>query len=351
VDGEVVSRIRLYERRIRLGNSIVRCGMIGDVCTHPDHRHKGYGSGCLRDAIDYFRTQGIHMSIILSGVFGFYGSEHWEKFPMHSYTGPVEHLRVPVREIYHVRRFERDEDLHAVIRIYDEYCEGRSLTVVRSPEYWRRHFYWRTGEDMGYFLIAEDEQRITGYVREPGRFTRRGNVISELCYLPGHEVASFDLLEACIRIARKAHEEKLGFLLPADSPPLDAIKACEGVTEEVSETTLLRIIDLRQLLWELLPELNDHLSGNATRFEGAITFKVLDQQAGLRVRRNEVRLLEVPTAEAEIIACDQPTFFKMITGYAPASQVYLPGVPDNVVEVLDKLFPKGTPIFWPTDAV
>ncbi len=351
VSGEIVAHVRLYERRVHLGRSVLRLGAIGDVCTHPDHRQKGYASGCLRDALGYFGTQGFHLSMAVSEELGLYGKEGWGKFPHHVYSGDPEKLRVPVRQIYHVRQFAHEEDLHYLMRIYDEYCEGRSLAVVRAPEYWRKHFTWRTDEDRDGFLIAEDEQRVVGYVRRLGKRGCPEGTVTELCYLPDHEMASFDLVEASIRSARAAQLENLSFYLPADSPPLEAIKSLSGVTEEVVESMLLRLINLRQLLWELLPELNLDLAASPTRFEGAITFKVLDQQAGVEVSHNEVSLLDVPTSEAEVISCDQSTFFKMITGYASAGELPLPGVTPGVIEVLNKLFPKGNPVFWPTDGV
>ena len=44
VNDRVVSTLRVWERRIRIGASLVTMGGIGGVCTHPKYRGVGYAS-------------------------------------------------------------------------------------------------------------------------------------------------------------------------------------------------------------------------------------------------------------------------------------------------------------------
>ncbi len=55
VEGKVVTTLRNWERRLRIGSSIVRMAGVGGVGTHPEHRGRGYASALMRDAAESMR--------------------------------------------------------------------------------------------------------------------------------------------------------------------------------------------------------------------------------------------------------------------------------------------------------
>ena len=141
IDGKFVCHIRIYPRQIRLAGQVIGTGNIGGVCTDPDHRRKGYASELLRDALIYMDGHDIPMSIIHSGVTGFYASEGWDTFPQYRYAYQTR-AKLQRQQSIEVRRFERHRDLHAVARVHEAYNQDRSLSFVRDADYWQRHFSW-----------------------------------------------------------------------------------------------------------------------------------------------------------------------------------------------------------------
>ena len=347
VDGQVVSHIRIYERDYRIGTTPVHGGGIGDVCTHPKERKRGYGAGCLRDAIDYFKEHGYLMSMILSGVFGFYLSEKWEKFPAHTYSVPIRGVRVPrpPRGVYSVRWFEPDtDDLEQVMDVYDAYSRNKSLSVVRSALYWRRRMRWQSGETAGSFFVAERKGRIVGYARSMG---------SEMCMLPGEEGSALALYDALVRHARKRRVETLSFRLVSDNPLMEAFANSPKVELRTRMTTLLRFIDLRGLLERILDELQLRWIRSGLRWEGAFDLRArgVRQSAALVVRNREVSVAPRVKGNAAKLAWTQADLFKLITGYGRLADLPVGNLDKRAKAALGALFPRGDVVFWQTDTV
>src|SRR5207302_4096845 len=162
-DGRIVSHLRLYDRWQRVGPVPVRVGCVGDVCTLPDHRKRGYCRATLEDALRYWDETGYDLSMIVSGV-GVYAACGWAPFPEQQFGLPaVDHHEAAGRREYETRRFVRGEDLTAVAAVYDAYNRERSLTTVRPSSYWERHFAWIAGEIEEAFLVAERAGTVVAY--------------------------------------------------------------------------------------------------------------------------------------------------------------------------------------------
>jgi len=80
VDGEIASHLRVFDNRRRVGDCLVRTAEIGDVCTHPRHRGRGYMTALLNFAVTQLHLQGFDISSVYSGVF-IYQKAGWVAFP------------------------------------------------------------------------------------------------------------------------------------------------------------------------------------------------------------------------------------------------------------------------------
>jgi predicted N-acetyltransferase YhbS len=346
VNGKVVSHIRIYERDYRIGTTPVPGAGIGDVCTHPKHRMKGYGAGCLRDAIGYFKERGQHMSMILSGVFGFYLSEKWEKFPQHTYAVPLS-VRVPrvKKGTYAVRWFERDtDDLEQCMDVYSAYSRDKSLSVVRTPLYWRRRLRWQTGETPESFLVAERAGRIVGYVRGNG---------AEMCMFPEERDSALALYDALVRWNRKRQQERVRLRVPGDNPLFAVLEGNPKVEKQTSMGCLLRFIDLQGVLGTILDELQLRWLRSGLRWEGAFLFKAkgVRQSAALTVAGREVAVSASAQGRPAVLSWTQADLFKLLTGYGKLEDLPLEGVDKGARRALAALFPRGDVVFWSTDTV
>lgn len=80
VDGEIASHIRIFDSRRRVGSCLVRSAEIGDVCTHPRHRGRGYMTALLNVAAHHLYLRGYDISSVYSGV-PIYQKAGWVAFP------------------------------------------------------------------------------------------------------------------------------------------------------------------------------------------------------------------------------------------------------------------------------
>ncbi|MFQ6047892.1 MAG: GNAT family N-acetyltransferase [Phycisphaerae bacterium] len=341
VDGQVVSHVRLYEQRLRMGRAVMRCGSIGDVCTLPEHRRRGYGRRLLEDALDYFRQEGFDFSMILSGVFEFYRTAGWEKYPLYNFVVRTDRGGVQPPGGYQVRRFVREADLQQVAAIYEQYNRGNAMSQVRDDYYWRRHFSWLRRETEDGFLVATSGQRIVGYVR------CGLDSLLELGYLPGHAAAAVALLEAVHRLMLKRRVGQLTVYLPWREPLVEVLKNNFRCRTVLDETTLVKVVNLRSILAKLLPDLQQRAVGlpAGTRLSLAVTCD--GQSVHLAVEPGRVELVDSPGAEAEL-HLNNRQLFCLLTGSDQHVELDLEPPARLVVETL---FGRGNPIFWRIDGV
>ena len=121
VNDKVVSTLRVWERRIRVGASLVTMGGIGGVCTHPNYRGVGYASALMRDTIDYLRTMGCDLGVLFTIIpAAFYRRLGWTSFPMHGFSVACDSGVYSVdSSAWQVADFNAETDLDAVARLYD----------------------------------------------------------------------------------------------------------------------------------------------------------------------------------------------------------------------------------------
>jgi predicted acetyltransferase len=77
---EIASHIRIFDRPRAIGDCAIRCAEIGDVCTHPRHRGRGFMTALLNVAAQLLTQQGFEISTVLSGV-PIYQKAGWVALP------------------------------------------------------------------------------------------------------------------------------------------------------------------------------------------------------------------------------------------------------------------------------
>jgi predicted N-acetyltransferase YhbS len=370
VDGQIVSHIRLYDRWQRVGGVPVHVGCVGDVCTLPEHRKRGYCRALLEDALAYWDARDYDLSMIVSGV-GVYEACGWVSFPEMAYRAPaVDFDPGTERGLYDVRRFARSEDLAAVSAVYEAYHEGRSLATVRSLAYWERHFYWLPREREDAFFVAERNGGIVAYARaQHGGDTL---IVSECCYRPEQPDAVHALCEATFTFAKRARCQFVEAVLPEDHPAVTFFSDQPTWICEERSPLLFRLVNLSRLLRRLEP-LFAHRLHEARLPPSALSLEVGDQVAGLTIAPDGVHV-GAPVGPRVVLAPSE--FFLLLFGQASASELLASdpraetteatgrrgdgamgrhqerrGTEPGACAALSALFPRGAPIYWRTDIV
>ena len=138
VNDKVVSTLRVWERRIRVGDSLVTMGGIGGVCTHPRYRGVGYASALMQDTIGYLKTTGYDIGALFSIIPDeFYGRLGWVSLPLRSSivtcSSSMEAAPPPG---WQITDFNPETDLDAVARLYNIANEQQSGAIARTRAYW-----------------------------------------------------------------------------------------------------------------------------------------------------------------------------------------------------------------------
>ncbi|MCJ7822774.1 MAG: GNAT family N-acetyltransferase, partial [Armatimonadetes bacterium] len=77
---DIASHIRIFDTRRQVGDCSIRSAEIGDVCTHPRHRGRGYMTALLNVAAQMVYLEGYDISAVYSGV-PIYQKAGWVAFP------------------------------------------------------------------------------------------------------------------------------------------------------------------------------------------------------------------------------------------------------------------------------
>ncbi|MCS5422548.1 MULTISPECIES: GNAT family N-acetyltransferase [Psychrilyobacter] len=154
----IISVVNYLPRKILIEGTPVSAGSIGGVCTHSDHRGKGYSSRILKDVEKRMRETGVNLCLI-SGTRNLYkkwGAERVKNCRRYRISAGLPHLKYIVREY-------KKEDLLFLKKIYNS----------RGTRYLRPGTDFEILLDSGTFpfgdtsykkYVLEDENGLRGYI-------------------------------------------------------------------------------------------------------------------------------------------------------------------------------------------
>ena len=354
VNDKVVSTLRVWERRIRIGASLVTVGGIGGVCTHPHYRGVGYASALMRDTIGYLQTTGCDLGVLFTIIpEAFYRQLGWTSFPMHGFDvacSSAAHLADT--SAWQVTDFNVEKDLDAVAGLYDVANAEQSGTLVRTRAYWDMApcrirgvlptvVARRGGHVGGYLNYEMDENGVE--VREVGCEANDPEVLDALvCHL----------LEAC-----KTHRvEKVAVKFPSRHPFSERlISACDNlVTKTERSKMMLYAVDLSVLLRRLVVGWESQIADAERTFLSlTVRLPVLNNQQVVLRYNGDGTLQVVPEAADAVdlgVDLSEADFWQLLFGEIGWEQISSEAtVSAEISAFLGVLFPKRDVIFWSPD--
>lgn len=177
VDGQTVSALHVLMREAYACGERVGFGIITDVCTHPDHRRKGYARSLMADTERHLRERGLCYAVLF-GRFSFYtGSLGWRWCGEREPTLSTVRLLPPTQLATAISVADATpNDVPFLARCYEARYRGRFGPVIRSPEYWRRWSLQRPWE--GRYLVVREGRKPIGYFHA-------GGGVDEIAWIPG----------------------------------------------------------------------------------------------------------------------------------------------------------------------
>ena len=354
VNDTVVSTLRVWERRMRVGASLVTMGGIGGVCTHPNYRGVGYASALMRDTIDYLRTTGCDLGVLFTIIPEvFYQRLGWTSVPLHGFN--VTHnstTQTADSSGWQVTDFNPETDLDTVAALYDLTNAKQSGTIARTRAYWDM----APSRIRGVLptVIARQNGRIGGYLNY--EIEGKRVEVREVGYAPDNPLVLDALVSHFFQMCKAQAIEEIGGRFPSQHPFAERlITECNGrVTPTEYTAMMLYAVSLPVLLRRLVVGWESRIADAEETFAPlAVKLPAFNNQQ-IVLRHNADGTLQIVPEDADAIDLgvdlSEADFWQLLFGEIGWEQVS----PDALVSpeisaFLEMLFPKRDVIFWTPD--
>lgn len=352
VNDRVVSTLRVWERRIRVGASLVTMGGIGGVCTDPKYRGVGYASALMQHTIGYLQTTGCDIGVLFTIIpEEFYQRLGWTSLPLRGFKTQFNfEMTVEKPSDWQVKDFNLETDLDPVASIYDIANAQQSGTISRTRAYWDMEpsrirdilptvVAHRNGNIGGYLNYEIDGKCVE--VREVGCLPDNPDVL---------DVLAFYLLQTC---ARDKVEEIEG-IFSSQHPFVESlVVTSNGELSPITDTAMmLYAVSLSVLLRRFVVEWESQIAASEESFpQLAVKFSTVnDQQAVLRYDGNNTIQIVDDASDAVNLEISEGDFWQLLFGEIGWEEVNSDGsMSPEVSAFLGTLFPKRDVIFWYPD--
>ena len=364
VDGRVVSHVRVSDRSIHIGQSVVKLGGIGMVATLPEYRQRGYASALMQDATAYMEERNYDLGLLFTTIQPFYMQFGWASFPQTNFALELRGKKTFAPSAWVAREFEVARDLTQVSQIYTEHNRGRTGTVLRSEAQWRDGYSRQVGIIPSLVLekdgvigayanlgLSTDTERMDAFLatyypnlREVGYRSEHPDSLVALC----HAILDWAYRNECATISGRLHRHH----------PLVALLSEESGGElsfSITERAMYRVISLCSLFEKLIPEFEARLEAHGTHpAPSSFCFRVGDQIRTLKVTEGRVSVTGDATSDTQV-HLDMHRFLKVLFGDATFGQLdelnRVKGLKlsSDEIATLSALFPKDEPMHWVCD--
>ena len=355
VNDTVISTLRVWERRIRVGTSFVTMGGIGGVCTHPKYRGVGYASALMRDTIDYLRMTGCDIGALFTIIpAAFYQQLGWTSVPLHGFqlTSHSETTAVADASAWQVTDFNVETDLNAVAALYDLANAQQSGTIARTRAYWDMA-PCRIREVLP-TVVARQDGRIGGYLNY-GIHERTAEV-REVGYIPDHPEVLDALASHFLKVCEAQEVEEIEGTFSPQHPFVERLTAggTGGLTPTTDMKMMLYAVNLPVLLRRLVVGWESRIADAEETFPPlTVQLPALNNQQ-TALRHNADGTLQIVPEDADTVDLGvdltEADFWQLLFGEIGWEQVSSEAsVSPEISTFLGTLFPKRDVIFWSPD--
>ncbi len=354
VNDKVVSTLRVWERRMRVGASLVTMGGIGGVCTHPNYRGVGYASALMRDTIDYLRLTGCDLGVLFTIIPEvFYRRLGWTSLPLHSFTVKCNVARhVANLSAWQVTDFNPETDLDAVAALYDLANAQQSGTIARTRAYWDMAPSRIRG--VRPTIVAHQNGRIGGYLNYEVDGARVE--VCEVGYAPDDPSVLDALVSHFLQACEAQGVEGIGGRFPPQHPFAERlIASCNSpVTPIAYMGMMLYAVDLPVLLRRLVVGWESRIADAEETFAPLAVKLPTPNDQRIVLRHNADGTLQIVPEDTDAVDLGvdltEADFWQLLFGEIGWEQVSADAsVSPEISTFLAVLFPKRDVIFWVPD--
>ena len=354
VNDRVISTLRVWERRMWVGTSLVTMGGIGGVCTHPNYRGVGYASALMRDTIDYLKTTGCDLGVLFTIIpEAFYRRLGWTTLPLHGFNVTYN----PATDVadsseWQVTDFNPESDLDAVARLYDIANTRQSGTITRTRAYWDM----APSRIRGVFptVVARQDEHIGAYLNY--EVDGKSVEVREVGYIPDNPTVLDALVSHFLRACEAEGIEEIGGRFPSQHPFAERlITRCNSpVTPTEYTGMMLYAISPSVFLRRLIVQWESRIADAEGTFPPlAVKLPAIKNQQTV-LRHNADGTLQIVPEDSDAVDfgvdLSEADFWQLLFGEIAWEQISADAsVSPEISAFLATLFPKRDVIFWSPD--
>ncbi|HEX6288099.1 MAG TPA: GNAT family N-acetyltransferase [Herpetosiphonaceae bacterium] len=338
-DGQIVGMIGLIDRLVHIGTAQVRCAIVAPLATAQAHQNTGVGSALMRDALDWARTHGFHLSMLWG---------HTWLYPRYGYAPGIKSYTVhipaslqPFGDKAYTLRSYTPADVPALMQVYNAETAATTLAEVRSDQPWE----WRPYKSNTTIEVAIDPAGvIRGYARITAEAERLH--VGEIAAMDGG--AAQALFDRLLYLARERGVTEIRATATPDNrwSRLAFRRGAHVCVGSGGGAGMVRVLDLPALLQAILPELQRRVARSefaARRSDVRLESPV--GRATLHADHGRVELVE--GTPPNVVTLPFHALGPLIAGYQPIGDLLgLSGVfvyGSEAQRLIEVLFPEDYP--------
>ena len=348
VGGATVAHLWVADRTMRYGDARIPFGGIADVCTHPDHRRRGYCGRLLDEAIAMMAKAKQPLSVLFTGSPEVYQSRGWHVVPGEWVSAKVPSGQLAEAGGISVRPFE-GADLDDVLRVYQEINAHKVGPLDRSPAYWRAMQEWLPLNDDGgqvFFDVIVHVRTVVGY----GITVLQRKNLRILDAGIESDVLGPSLLRAWQTHASEHGAKTIDGALSHNHPMFPVLERHAAATIKPRSGVMMRLNSLRGVLDAVQPELQRRRRRVAPLSGPTFAIRVGDEHVRLELPIAKVIVAAAKGDEPEVpLRPDQ--FLHLLMGLDSGHEALKSlKLPANVQVYVQRLFPNTGFDYWLADA-
>ena len=339
-DGKVVAHVPVAPREVIVNDDRMTVGIISPTGTHPDYRHRGHGTRCLRDCLRVMNENDWPVSVLWTreATFPFYQNSGYEPVGPQAKGYPLKPGEYELfrRGAYDISLFNPNnpDHLDAIIGIH----EAEPLRIGRTREDYERYFNLHKMST----VLAHENGRIVAYLlltrgrNKPG-FVEGGGEAGALEALY-HQALLLGTAGDSAYAVVPLNPTSFGDVLEARKPGTSVLD-----TESDVGFQMMRVNSLSSLITKIAGHLRERSESGV---EGTVCLVCVDDGDAVTIslRNGDAEVSTDRSGEAVELTRRQLT--KLIFGPHPAAD---PITADGEAgEVLDAIFPFYFPV-WELD--
>lgn len=341
---ELVGGLRLNTDTIRIGEARLRMGGLGWVTTVEHHRGKGICTRLMKDAVDYMRGHGYHLSMLF-GIPGFY--HRWDYVTsLADYVAVVDVAEAcRFQNPYRVRMAKRG-DIRAIQRLHN-LCDTRTAcSLLRTAA----HISSKWDHEVRPHVLTDEQGKVLAYMYAETRDSHlavleTGMLEPALCEA---------LVATTANMAKREAVADIRFHGPPACAMARFLLGCRSRHETHLARNaggMLALIDMAETLEMMIPEWEASLQRSAAA-ACRTEFTLFVKGVPYRVRTNRGAIDVARAAGKNKVSLTQADLVHLITGYRHPEDILFGErrlVSPDARDFFTTIFPKRTPYVWPFD--